>query len=291
MQLFALVQGAGMRVHRVPLGQKLQKEVAEIFRLQATAFLQNADLIPFAASYNPEIDEVLEITDFDDPDKLSDAGANPLACPILKITDESLEKLIGLFVITIVDGKKSVCLQYFDRRRALTKKKFTLLSIGDGLEKLEQSGLILDNTIAVVLQDNRLLFRSYHIASRFFDLTSYFHEATDKELTAFAEHPSFVTPDIPAFQEVANTSRMRKQIALILASEIMDEHSPKKIVRRAAQFKLKIKTVQDGKNTKLVLPIERAALKSVLDFLQENYYKGCLTATTYVSNSKRPAAV
>jgi hypothetical protein len=29
------------------------------------------------------------------------------------------------------------------------------------------------------------------------------------------------------------------------------------------------------------------SLKDVLDFLQENFYKGCLTDTTFVSSSKR----
>jgi hypothetical protein len=37
----------------------------------------------------------------------------------------------------------------------------------------------------------------------------------------------------------------------------------------------------------MVLPNNRAGLKDVLDFLHENFYKGCLTDTTFVSSSKR----
>jgi hypothetical protein len=289
MHLFALVANATPRVHRISLGQDIQAQVEQVFKQQGTALLDGADRIDFDGRYLPESDEVLLIKNFNDQDALLAAGADPLHCPILKITEATLPNLIALFVVTEVDGEGSVCLQVFDRRRALTPAKFALISIGDGLQRLEQTGLILDTSVTAVLQGTDLLFKSFHSVSRLFDLTSYYHEATDQELVTFSGHESIAqTPALANFVDLSDTTRIRKQIALILDSKILDKVPTKKIVSRAKTlFKLKIATIiEDGKK-KMVLPDNRSDLKDVLDFLQENFYKGCLTDTTFVSSSKR----
>jgi hypothetical protein len=288
MQLFALVRNTTPRVHRISLGQKIQAKIEGLFRQQGTALLDGADRIAFDGRYSPESDEVLLIEDFDDQDMLFAAGEHPLQCPILQITETTLSDLLGLFVVTEVDGEDSVCLQIFDRRRALTKDKFALINVGDGLHRLEETGLILDTNVTAVIQGTDLLFKSFHSTSRLFDLTSYYHEATDEELETFSGHRSIAqTPELANFLEVADTTRIRKQVALILDSKILDKIEAKIIVRRAKLFDLKIETMNDNGEKRIILPADRSSLKDVLDFLQENFYKGCLTDTTFVSSSKR----
>jgi hypothetical protein len=248
-----------------------------------------AERIDFDGRYEPESDEILQIQDFADSDEMFGAAENPLQRPVQIINDAALENLIGLFVVTTVERRKSVCLQVFDRRRALTRGKFALINtIGDHLQKLEQTGLILDTAVTAVLHGSDLLFKSFHNVSRLFDLSAQYHEATDQELLAFADHDGIAPPESRgSFLTLTDTTRIRKQIALILDSKILERVPATTIVQRAADFNLTVSTSRvDGKK-KIVLPDTRPELKIFLDFLQENFYKGCLTSTTFLTNSKR----
>jgi hypothetical protein len=289
MQLFALVHNTSPRVHRIELAQKVQVPLEQVFQQQGAALLNDVARIPFDGRYAPYSDEILLIKDFHDQDDLLGAGTSPLQCPILKIDDAVLQNLLGLFVVTKVNGTRSVCLQIFDRRRALTKEKFALFnSIGEGLQRLEHTGLILDIRLTAVLQGTNLLFKSFHSVSRLFDLSTYYHEATDEELETFSAHDSIAqTPAVANFLTLADTTRIRKQVALILDSKILDKVDSRTIVKQAKLFGLKIATMDHKGKKKIVLPENRSDLREVLDFLQENVYKGCLTDTTFVSNSKR----
>jgi hypothetical protein len=287
MQLFALVLNSPPLVQRVELSQSVQSEVQQIFHEQSKELL-SLDAIPFDGSHTPESDEVSVIADFEDPDHLLQSAANPLSCPIFD-PDVNLSNLYGLFVVSTIDAIPSVCVQIFDRRQALTSKKFALIwgQIGQGFHKLTQTGMVLDSRVALVIHDDKLYFKSFAIASRIFDLTDYYHEATDVELTSFAGHDLITAP--AAYLDLCDSKRIRKQIALILKSEILETVKAPTIVKRAANFDLHISmTTKNGKKS-ISLPDNRAQIKDTLDFLLENFYKGVFTKTTYVSNSRRQA--
>jgi len=286
MQLFALMRNASEKVQRVQIEQPIQTEVQKLFHEQGKDLL-SCDPIEFDGRYSPETDEVLKISNFALPAYFPVSASSALAIPTFAPTDTNIASLYGLFVISEIDGTPSICVQVFDRRQALTKQKFALIwgHVGDGFHKLQETGLILDTRLAAVFQTGRLYFKSFAVASRLLELRSYYHEATDEELTMFAEHETIKTPS--TFFQLVDSQRMRKQIALILDSKILEMVSPATIAKRAASFKLKISTTLDKGKKKLVLPDDRAMLKDTLDFLEENFYRGILTKTTYVSNSKR----
>jgi hypothetical protein len=93
------------------------------------------------------------------------------------------------------------------------------------------------------------------------------------------------TGDAAAF-EAAASSTVRRKIALILQSGILDKHPVTTIVATASTFKVTIQTTPDGK---MVLPESPSELRKLLRFLDEDYYESPLTQTQYVSNSKRIA--
>lgn len=287
MQLYALVRGAP-HVRRIQLAQNIQHQVLELFRNQAKAFLSDVEMIPFAAAYKLDDGELFEIESFDDPYKSLLTDDQALSTQVLPVNDATLEQMFGLFVVVDIEGQRTACIQTFDRRQALIKSKFTFIDFGEGLTRLKHSGLTLDNTLSAVLQGSTLRFKSYALAGRFFDLTDYFHEATEGEIVEFASHKALATEDMSSFQKLAISPRARKQIALVLASKILDQVPAQKIVSEAKrQFKIKLPIIKLGNVTKLVMPTARADLKLLLDFLLENFYKGCLTKKMYVSNSKR----
>lgn len=72
-------------------------------------------------------------------------------------------------------------------------------------------------------------------------------------------------------------------MSLIQGAETMDTYQPKKIKEIAAEYSVHVQV----KENKVVIPKEKEDVKDLLKFLDENIYKGPLTAETYVTNSKR----
>ena len=118
-----------------------------------------------------------------------------------------------------------------------------------------------------------------------FEVDDYFKEATATEVKAFAAHPMLVTADAAAF-EAAASSTVRRKIALIVQSGILDKHSVATIIATAKPFKVDIQLDANGK---IILPESPSDLRKLLRFLDEDYYESPLTQTQYVSNSKRVA--
>jgi hypothetical protein len=203
-------------------------------------------------------------------------------------TPENLDRLLGLVVVTAVDEEQTACFQTFDKRHALSNSRWAIIKLGDGFQRLEQPGLVLDSHVSAVIQGDRLLFRSLHTASRLFDLTDHFHEATDKEVDGFAASQSLVVHDKESFTSAAESQRIRKQITLVLDSKVLELPVAKilSVARKEAPH-VKIETEGRGGKRKIVIPPNRADLKELLDLLLENYWGGYFTGKQFVANSKR----
>jgi hypothetical protein len=120
---------------------------------------------------------------------------------------------------------------------------------------------------------------------RVFDLSEYFNEATAEEITTFASHEKLDVANIAEFVAGASAP-VRKKIALIRQSGILEKFTTEQIVAAAQNFNVVINTSQEGKIT---LPSNGTELRRLLRFLDEDYYKSPLSETHYISNSKRVA--
>jgi len=162
-------------------------------------------------------------------------------------------------VVTAIDGEQTACFQTFDKRHALSNSRWAIIKLGDEFQRLEQPGLVLDSHVCAVIQADRLLFRSLHTASRLFDLTDHFHEATDKEVGNFAESQSLVIHDKESFNSAVDSQRVRKQIALVLDSKVLELPVSRIVsVARKEAPHVKIETEGRGSKQKIVIPANRA---------------------------------
>lgn len=101
------------------------------------------------------------------------------------------------------------------------------------------------------------------------------------------ELSAVLVTDPDQFKKLADISRIRKQVTLVLESGILDKVRAATIARLAQkEANLTIKTTGTGRKCRLVMPDTRAELRKVLDFLLENYFQGPLTGTRFVANSK-----
>lgn len=286
MNLFALTSVPGNRIIRFPLSQDLQEEIQGVFADQLDAFLSEIEEeIPFDGRYVPEQDQLLVINEFVDVDGMLDAVANPLAIEQFNPQTHSLEYVKALFTGIQENGNCKVLIQQFENRRLIATKGLAIFFSGNTFQKMHNAGLTLDSKLLAVLDGTTIKFQSFHFLRRVFDLSDYFNEATNDEVSAFATHDKLFVIDVSAFIE--NTSPLvRKKIALIRQSRVLDNFTSEQIVAAAQTFNLAFETTDDGR---IVLPNNKTDLRRLLRFLDEDYYESPLSQTHFVTNSKRVA--
>ena len=271
--LFALLDDSETPILRLPLTRDLQNTVGNTFQGQlGELFANEPDEVPFDASLNPDESEIAYISGFEPPAIIWEAIRNPTRLDSYEASQETLEKTKGFFTGDHLSRK--LLFQVFDRRRVLSTQRVTILYSGDTFRRLEDPGVTLDTQLAAGFMDDRLYFRSFYTARRLFDLSPYFREATDRELETFAGHQALAVPDADELREQADTW-VRKKIALILQSGILDSQPPTKIAQVAKAYGVPV--TFDGK--RIAIPSDKRALKQVLRLLEENFFTSELTAT------------
>lgn len=284
MHLFAIVWAPEYGVRRFSISQGLQTQITKLFDQQAQEFLNGKEIVEFSAGRLLDDDELCSVK-IHLPPELAHAKSSSLGQQVLDFTAAAIPQLVGLFVNSKIDGTDATLFQSFTGRQALTKDKLTMLSnIGTGFTKLDTAGLTLDSKLAAIHTSGSLLFKSFQVATRLIDMSAYYHAATDGELEVFKNNDVFLLEDADAFNNAAAIARVRKQVALILESGILKKVKPSTVASRAKAMGLDFVAVKKGK---IVLPPDRQTLRKLLDFLQENYYEGCLTSQKFISNSKQ----
>jgi hypothetical protein len=241
--------------------------------------------IEFDGRYKPDSDEILEVSNFTLPAGVSESIADPLGCEPLILDRENLPAIKALFTVTEDDPQRLV-FQIFKKNQYLTRRGLSLLFSGETFAPLSAPGIVITPDITAVYENGSLLFRSYFEARQVFELAAYYRQATDSDLSNFSDLSSVHIADPEAFN-VAADQVVRRKIALILDSGLLDRHTPENLATEAEKFGIELNLVEVEGDTKLDLPSERSNLKNILRFLDEDIYHGPLSAAQYVTNSKR----
>jgi len=289
LSLFALTNNPVARIVRFPLSSSVQADVQKAFYDQEDAFKQNiANRVDFDGKYKPERDECLVIKDYDDIDDLSRAITNPLSAPEINPTPEAFTTIRALFSgYFSQSGTPIILLQAFDQRKVLSTAGTSLFYSLDVYKKVDGIGLTLDVKLSAMISDGSIQFFSFHIVRQIFDLTQYYAEATDNDLDAFASLPSLQIADKAQFKSVADTW-IRRKVSLVTQGQILQQVPIADIKIAAAVFNINLKTAVDSSgNEIIVVPSEKAEIKKLMRFLDEDYYQSILLRQIYVSNSRR----
>lgn len=286
MNLFALTKIAGSPILRLPLTAELQADIDTIFQQQLAAFEADiAETIPFDGRYVPDENELLSIDRFSEGDELVAAVANPLATESFDPAVHSLSAVKALFVGIERNQGPCVLIQHFERRRLISTKGLAMFFSGNTFRRISDEGLTLDTRLLAVLENRTLRFQSFYFLRQVFDMSGYYREATNDEVNAFATHPLLAVRDVAAF--VASAGQVvRKKISTITQSGVLDKHTTEQIVATAQAFDVPIHV---DEHNRIVLPSNKAELRRLLQFLDEDYYRSPLSQTRFISNSKRVA--
>lgn len=290
LNLFALVKDPAARVQRFVLDGAVQAELTAYLTDQESTFNSAQTEIPFDGKYKPDSGEVLVIDGFDDINGLQAAIEDPMAIPEVLPSPQFFDQVCALFSGRVEpDGTKTVLLQNFDRRRVLSTSGLSIFHSANVFKRIEGMGLTIDWKLAAILSDTRLKFNSFHNARQIFDLSDHYIEATDADLKAFAAMAE-VKANEAILLDVADTW-IRRKLALVQQSQILTKVPLPVIQAAAAGFGITINfSIIDGTGqTQLVLPEKKSELKTLLRFLDEDYYESPLSKTHFITNSKRAA--
>ncbi|WP_331312060.1 Kiwa anti-phage protein KwaB-like domain-containing protein [Methylobacterium oryzae] len=272
---------------RLELTNDVQQELSKIFAQQEADFKRAAsEKISFDGKYKPDEGEVLVIGDYEDLDEIHGAIANPMSILPIRPDTADFEEIKAIFTGRVEGDSKIALIQNFDRKRVLSTRGFSLFHSANVFKKVEGIGLTLDDKLCAILTNKSLEFFNFTSLRRIFDLTKYYKNATDEDIKSFASMGNVRAADVPALIEAADTV-IRKKVSFVMQSGILEEVQAAEIKQHASAFGISIETAEIEGSMVIILPTERAKLKELLRFLDEDYYRSVLRGDPYLSNSKR----
>lgn len=283
------VLGAGSHeneVFRIDVDSDTQAEICKTFSKAKDKLIEEKERIVFDGSYKPNDDEFLVIENFQIIDEIKDAIRDPLGVsPYQSILGDFPEiKAIFLGKRTEADDSEhfNIAFQRFRKEQYISTKWFNLFFNQNTFQRQSSFGISISDSIDCFYINGELQFVSFFYARQIFDLGEYYRSATDKEVLSFASNPKLEIEDSEAFSKMADTW-IRRKIAMINDSKVLEKFSVADIVKRAAKVGVSIST----NGSQIVLPNEKKLVKVILGFLDEEAYKGPFSKNTYLANSKR----
>ncbi|MDT7042674.1 hypothetical protein [Candidatus Nitronereus thalassa] len=287
-QLAAIVKTGGqMGLYQIPLHQALQKTLAKNWQAQYESFTNNIHEIDFDAGYNPEQHERFRLEAYELPDWLS--GENSQAAPNLDSIskhEDLIESIKGIVAFARNDnGEELMLFQNFSRSHVIKPGRFLFLQ-NNTYESAERPGLTLGGKLSALYlsSQHKLLFHNFRIANTFLPLADFYQEASEHEIREVLEHHR-LAPDNPDAVVADANQWFRKRFAMLKDSKILDKYSAKKIKSLSQGYEVDVQL----KGNKIIFPADKTAAKRLLQFLNEELYRGPITETLYETNSKREA--
>ena len=287
-QLAAIIrQGGQTRLVRIPLHQRLQNTLAASWQEQYDAFVTDMEVINFNAGYQPEEHERFRLKHYEPPEWL--AGENSQSVPALDaITNDDalLEAAKGIVAFARNDdGEEVMLFQNFSRSHVIRPGRFLFLQ-NNTYETTQRPGLTLDSKLSAVYlpADSKLLFHNFRTVNTFLPLADFYEEASEQQIKEVLGHKLLAPEDADALATDAN-QWFRKRFAMLRDSGVLDEYSAKAIKARSRGYDVAIH-ISKGK---IVFPAEKAAAKKLLQFLNEEIFRGAITEKLFETNSKREA--
>ena len=282
--VFALLKND--MVFKIELHKDVQEEICQTL-CNSTCELLKRDKVKFDGSYKPEDDESLYIHEFKLFDEIKDAIRNPMGVPSFNPKEYNLALDVkAIFVGEREEGEeKEIFRAAFQRVRKeqhIQPSWFNLFFSEGTFNYEKRKGFSITDAVDCIFEKEELIFSSFFYARQIFSLNEYYRTATDGEIERFTQHEKLLVEDLEGVKQSANTA-IRRKIAMINDSKVLDDYSAKHIQNMARQIHIEI----DVKNGKLVLPNSRDGLKGVLGFLDEEVYRGPFSSNTYLANSKR----
>lgn len=287
-QLVAISKSGGQStLYRIPLHQALQVSLAKTWASQLAAFIDDIQVIDFDAGYTPEAHERFRLSDYPLPawlegrDSVNLADLDPIA-----VDADGLKHITAIAGFARDDaGNELILFQNFSRSHVIEPGSFLLLQHNTYVSNTDPGLTLSDKLSAVYLGEHQaLLFHNFRTANTFLPLAEIFEEASEEQIREVLSHAMLATENVAVLAIEAN-QWFRKRFAMLRDSEILDRYTAHQIAAHSVNYQVKVE-IQDDQ---IVFPSDKAAAKRLLQFLNEELFRGAITETLYETNSKREA--
>ena len=288
-QLAAIVnRGSKTRLLQIPMDGSLQNTLMQNWYDQLTAFSKDVHEIDFDAGYQPEGNERFCLQDYELPDWLANEDSQSVRSLDTIIHDDTLlDTAKGLVAFVHNDrGEELLLFQNFNRAHVVRPGSLMFLLQSGMYETSQRAAITLDSKLSAIFlpAENKLLFQSFRTVNTFLPLAEFYKEASEHEIRQVLSHDLLSAENANALATNAN-QWFRKRFAMLRDSKLLDEHSAQQIAERSKGHSVDIQLDGD----RIIFPADRAKAKRLLQFLNEELFRGPITETLYETNSKREA--
>lgn len=284
------------KIYRLPMSADVQVAVEIQLQNQYLAFTteanyddagnvvinedtQEVEYVAFQGSYKVQKGELNYIDDYNLPDDLQTALDHAVNIEVLDLNQEIQPKAI-MADITI-DGKKVIVFQKLDSRQ-VSDLRYSLEQVGEEFKRLTNPVVTLQTRLDAAWVNDRLLFFSFPKIRSFLPVVEYYEKATDADVGKFIGDELFTFSDEEKFKK-SLSSLTRKKMKMIQDNKILENTSPKRILKQSKKYKITIEVDKDGK---IIFPKDPAQCKKIISFLNEEYATSVLTKRQIRMNSK-----
>lgn len=278
-ELYALLKDGGLRL--VDLADGIVNQTRELFIIAANELMDDeTEQIEFKGQYIiRDSDNEISYVEMELPEVFNDIPDNQQGITTLDIDNDDIQSIFwyeeGAYLFQMFSSynllENKYVLKFFEEQHNYTR--------------MTDKAFIINNKIQAIYKDGRLFFKSFPSVSKIFDLTEKMVEATTAEVKEFGNKENL---SIDPNWLVANANtKTRRLIKMVTESGTLDTFMAMNARKRgkiAKSVNIEIKI----ENGKLVLPSNVSKVNKVLEFLNEDVYKGLITSNIFRTNSKRP---
>ncbi|HHU7333195.1 TPA: Kiwa anti-phage protein KwaB-like domain-containing protein [Escherichia coli] len=297
MELFAITDSEiPTRIIKIDIDAPAQTVVENLFRTQRSEFInEDIEEIEFCASYNVQDGEIFSINPFDDEIGIINAIERPDAVPVWDPDDVSVHYFKALFTGEPASNGNptQVWLQCFDRRQIINNEKSFFQVVtqpGNRFSVSTRPGFSLSDRLTAILVGDKLLFKSFFMLRRFFNMEEYFNEATREDLDNFIGNDIFHVENAEDFMMFAD-SAIKKKVSLIISSGILNDQPIENLIGCAQKIGYQLGITNVNGDNKITMPNSKREVKQLLYFLDQGYFNSIITNELMLTNSKRPIRI
>ncbi|HGB4541447.1 TPA: Kiwa anti-phage protein KwaB-like domain-containing protein, partial [Salmonella enterica subsp. diarizonae serovar 50:k:z35] len=284
------------RIIKIDIDAPAQTVVENLFRTQRSEFInEDIEEIEFCASYNVQDGEIFSINPFDDEIGIINAIERPDAVPVWDPDDVSVHYFKALFTGEPASNGNptQVWLQCFDRRQIINNEKSFFQVVtqpGNRFSVSTRPGFSLSDRLTAILVGDKLLFKSFFMLRRFFNMEEYFNEATREDLDNFVGNDIFHVENAEDFMMFAD-SAIKKKVSLIISSGILNDQPIENLIECAQKIGYQLGITNVNGDNKITMPNSKREVKQLLYFLDQGYFNSIITNELMLTNSKRPIRI
>jgi len=267
-------------IFKLPLEKDIQTEVQAMLQNQYLNFVEETELTEFQGSYNTQKGELNSISEYNLPESILEAIANPTNVEILDLESNIQPK--SIFAEIDISGQNVVVFQKVDSRQILGTS-YSFIQTKNVFSKLEDRVLTLQKKIVGAFTDEGLLFSSFSQVRSILPVVQYYEEATKEDIDDFVDQELFAFTDEDKFRG-GLSPLTRKKIKMIKDAQILENTSSKSLKKQAKKYGIDL-TFNDTKQ--LVFPKKIGTCKVIISFLNEEYATAILTKRKIKMNSKK----